>query len=516
MATGCFNSISHSSSSSSSSPQTLASAISSPIGKRRCLTDSTLVCRSSVFGKKLNRSQSCQTLKLSTRRQPIKRIVSANFKSEFSDEEFSREIQELAHRFQLFNDDETDSSLNQAVSESEPQNPDHFTSSPVNWPGDMIPASIERKANSVELPFSLRIIQKKKQLEQGFKETGEFAYCSMKKAFSSMVFIIRELQSYTLQMREVLLFEDLQGILVRVQKEMNASFVWLFQQVFSHTPTLMVYVMILLANYSVHSLSINVAIATPPLATMESVSTIEYQTDTNFDSSIVDTFSVNPGGKNTSVGGINGGGGKPRPVTSGIDRDGASSSTVSFTRTGEESVSGQTTEIEESQLWKSVVAEADEMQEVTGDGGLDHETMQRFVSPVTVKIEEEFDTEDHLETELFYQIGLSKEPDNPLLLANFAQFLYLFAHDYERAEGYFKRASEIEPKDAESLRKYASFLWHAKKDLWAAEETYLEAISVDPDNSFYSATYAYFLWTNGADDTCYPLDSPGNLNSNEL
>ncbi|KAB2606150.1 hypothetical protein D8674_008019 [Pyrus ussuriensis x Pyrus communis] len=47
-----------------------------------------------------------------------------------------------------------------------------------------------------------------------------------------MVFIIRELHSYTLQMREILFFEDLQGILSRVQKEMQASFVWLFQQVF--------------------------------------------------------------------------------------------------------------------------------------------------------------------------------------------------------------------------------------------------------------------------------------------
>lgn len=85
-----------------------------------------------------------------------------------------------------------------------------------------------------------------------------------------------------------------------------------------------------------------------------------------------------------------------------------------------------------------------------------------------------------------------------------------------RAEGYFKRASEIEPKDAESLRKYASFLWHVKKDLWAAEETFLESISVDPDNSVYTATYAHFLWTNGADDTCFPLDSPDNVSSDEF
>ncbi|XP_048430948.1 uncharacterized protein LOC125472915 [Pyrus x bretschneideri] len=73
------------------------------------------------------------------------------------------------------------------------------------------------------------------QWQEGFREAGESACCSVKKAFSSMVFIIRELHSYTLQIREILFFEDLQGILSRVQKEMQTSFVWLFQQVFSRT-----------------------------------------------------------------------------------------------------------------------------------------------------------------------------------------------------------------------------------------------------------------------------------------
>ncbi|EPS63918.1 hypothetical protein M569_10865, partial [Genlisea aurea] len=84
---------------------------------------------------------------------------------------------------------------------------------------------------------------------------GETAYCSVKRAFSSMVFIIRELHRFTIEMREILFYEDLQGILANVQKEIHASFVWLFQKVFSHTPTLMVYVMILLANYGAHSIA---------------------------------------------------------------------------------------------------------------------------------------------------------------------------------------------------------------------------------------------------------------------
>ncbi|KAK9057569.1 hypothetical protein SSX86_022405 [Deinandra increscens subsp. villosa] len=508
VATGCLNwsqpSISH-----SSSYSTLPSAISSPSAKRRSLADVSFVCRyvhrKSVFGKKLNRSRSCETLKVPKGRKSIKRIVSANFDLEYSDEEFAKEIHELAVRFQPSDEDDTDSVENQDESVT-------------NWSGDMIPASIERKANSMEMPFSLRIIQKKKQWEEGFIEAGEFAYCSMKKAFSSMVFIIRELQSYTLQMREVLFFEDLQGILIRVQKEMNASFVWLFQQVFSHTPNLMVCVMILLANYSVYSMSNHVALAAalppPPTVEFESVSTVDLtnlntntNTNTKFDSSTVETYSVNSGEKTTSIGGINGGGGKFRPVSSGTDGDGkfddgALSSTVNPTGGEKESVS----EVEEWGLWKSVVAEAEEMQEVAGGGGVDRETMGRFVAPVTVKLEEEVDRGDYLKTELVYQTGLSVEPDNPLLLANYAQFLYLFLRDHKRAEEYFKKASEIEPKDAEALSKYASFLWHAKKDLWAAEETFLEAISADPNNSFYTASYAHFLWSNGADDTCFPLD----------
>ncbi|TYG64749.1 hypothetical protein ES288_D06G133400v1 [Gossypium darwinii] len=95
---------------------------------------------------------------------------------------------------------------------------------------EIISSNIERKANSVDLPLSLRIMKRKLQWQEGFRDAGELTYCSLKKAFSSMVFIIQELHSYTLQMRELLFYENLQGVLVRVQKEMHASFVWLFQQ----------------------------------------------------------------------------------------------------------------------------------------------------------------------------------------------------------------------------------------------------------------------------------------------
>lgn len=459
---------------------------------RRSLTHVALayrfVHRPAMFGMRVNVSES------SRKCCPIKRAVSvtASLDSEFSDEEFSKKIQELALRFQVSDDTDTKE--------------DYDSSKLPDWPGDMNPASIERKANSVDLPFSLRIIKKKKQWQEGLKEASESAYCSVKKAFSSMVFIIRELQSYTLHMREHLFYEDLQEILVRVQKEMNASFVWLFQQVFSQTPTLMVYVMILLANYSVHSMSNSFAHAAgPPPAATETV--VHHHTSDNTISTRIDTstFKSFKSFKTTSVGGNNGGGGKLPGIASGTDGEGWFP-----TRVSEESVSGQVSEDEE---WKMVVYEADKMQDVID--GLDHETMKRFVAPVSVTLTEE-DTEDYLKTEQLYQTGLSQEPNNPLLLANYAQFLYLVARDYDRAEDYFKRASIVEPKDAEALNKYASFLWQCRNDLWAAEETYLEAISADPNNSFYAANYAHFLWSTGGEDTCFPLDAPENSFSSDM
>ncbi|KAK3026293.1 hypothetical protein RJ639_040981 [Escallonia herrerae] len=544
--TPCFNWFQTSVPHSPSFSQTLNSAISSPSSKRRCISDRALVCRYvHGFGSsKPYRSRSCEFPK--SRGETIKRACSASLDA-FSDEEFSKKIQELALRFQWADDDTDEESKSELIeaqteilaieTQSEASQRPVLSSKlepvePPEWPGEIIPASIERKANSVDLPLSLRIIKRKKQWQEGFREVGEFAYCSVKKAFSSMVFIIRELQSYTLQMREILFYEDLQDILVRVQREMNASFVWLFQQVFSHTPTLMVYVMILLANYSVHSMSSHAAIAATTLpqayaAATESVSIVDDKLH-KFDSSTMKTFLVSSsGGKAASIGGQNGGGGgggKLPVVGSGTEGDGRFDGSFSLTiipdgvssignptRTSEdESVSGQVIREEEVGLWNSIVEQASSMQEETREEALDHETMQRFVSPVNVRIEEE-DYADYFRTELLYQTGLIHEPNNPLLLANYAQFLYLVAHDYDRADEYFKRAAKVEPKDAEALSKYASFLWQAKKDLWAAEETYLEAISVDPSNSYYAANYAHFLWSTGGEDTCYPLNSPDTI-----
>ncbi|CAO2167094.1 unnamed protein product [Urochloa humidicola] len=447
----------------------------------------------------------------------IRRALSASIDSVGSDgggdEEFLRRIQELAAG-------------------------QHPGAGGCGWP-----ASVERSASSVGLPLSLRMLKRRKQqLEQGrwgderrlVDRAGESARAAVGRAFASMVLIIRELQSFTLQMREALLYEDLQTVLARVHAEMHASFVWLFQHIFAGTPALMVSLMLLLANFTVYSMGDSVAFAAtlpPPQATaVEMVDTQQqpeqsHSQQRRFDAAALKTFSI---GRTASVGGNGDGGGKVRPVA-GATGDGQSdessyrqsgavlpqdaSHTQQATPLGagsEASVSDSMAVEDELVIWKRISDEATRMQaSVSAEELMDPEILEQLVAPVEAPKPAETETEysgEHAATAQRYEQAVSEEPNNSLLLANFAQFLYQVQGDHDRAEHFFKRAVRAEPADAEAMGRYAAFLWEARNDLAAAEETYQEAIAADPSNAHHAAAYAHFLWNTGGEDTCYPLD----------
>uniref|UniRef100_A0A0D9YHG5 Uncharacterized protein n=1 Tax=Oryza glumipatula TaxID=40148 RepID=A0A0D9YHG5_9ORYZ len=401
------------------------------------------------------------------------------------------------------------------------------------------PASVERSASSVGLPLSLRMLKRKKQQQQQQGRwderlidcAGESARGAVGRAFSSMVLIIRELQSFTLQMRQALFYEDLQRVLARVHAEMHASFVWLFQHIFSGTPALMVSVMLLLANFTVYSMGDSVAAAAtlpppqPPAATVAMVDTQHAEqshSHQRFDHASLKTLSI---GRTASVGGNSGGGGKVRPVA-GATGDGRSDewsnrqSGAVLPQDASQGTPGAGAEeavpvseamaVEETEdelvIWKRIADEATRMQaSVRAEALMDPDTLGQLVAPVEAKLDTE-DTAEFAATEERYERAVSEEPDNSLLLSNFAQFLYTVQRDHDRAEHYFKRAVRAEPADAEAMGRYATFLWKARNDLAAAEETYQEAIAAEPSNSHHAAAYAHFLWNTGGDDTCYPLD----------
>ncbi|KAL3521191.1 hypothetical protein ACH5RR_019340 [Cinchona calisaya] len=345
---------------------------------------------------------------------------------------------------------------------------------------------IEHKAKNFDLPLSLRMIKKKLQREQGFKRLGE-ASSPVTKAFSSMAFIIVELQSCALRMREALCNEDLEVIISGVQKDMYSSFAWLFQQVFSRTPDLMVSMMILLADFATYS-TLQPALLGSLSETTEELGSIQHCQR--------DNYGVERGAE---------------LATEGANKDSSDLSIRKQLNANPEEIlqvgNQEFRSAAEVSLWNSFLDQATKMQ------GFDRDVLQNFVSPFSVEIEPE-DYMDYLRTSLMYQVALSQDPNNPLLLCNYALFLHLAAHDYDRAEECFKRAIQVEPPDAESLSRYADFLWTVRKDLWRAEDTYLQALSIEPENSYYASKYANFLWNTGGEETCFPLDASNNNSRN--
>jgi len=393
---------------------------------------------------------------------------------------------------------------------------------PAGAAGCAWPASVERSASSVGLPLSLRMLKRKKQQAQQQQRqvvarwdegllgsAGE----SVGRAFSSMVLIVRELQSFALQqMRDALLCDDLQGVLARVQGEMHASFVWLFQHIFAGTPALMVSLMLLLANFTVHSMghSVAAAAATIPPAPPAVAVVVDTQraepSQPRFDAASVKTFSI---GRTASVGGNSGGGGKAPPVA-GATGDGRSDeslyrlsrvapqqpSTPAGAGIGE--AAPDAADADEQAIWEMMVTEASRMQASGRAEELsDPDVLGSLVAPVEAVLETE-DHAEHVRTQQSYELAVADEPNNSLILANFAQFLYLVQNDHDRAEHYFERAVRAEPADAEALSRYATFLWKARNDLAGAEDTYQEAIAANPGNAHHAAAYAHFLWNTGA------------------
>ncbi|CAJ2653336.1 unnamed protein product [Trifolium pratense] len=332
---------------------------------------------------------------------------------------------------------------------------------PPSWPEreEILRLSFERKVKSVGIPLSIRMIKKKLQLEEGFKnEVNELNNCSVKKSFSSLLFMLHELQNHALETRESICGEDLKSVMVKLNREMDDSFVWLFQQVFSETPTLMIDVMVFLSNFSVFSMSHN--------------NTAKDVTNSSMMNEVLHGVIVQ-----------------------------------------DECVKDELTE-EEEKLWNFMLEEASKMQKVLRGEDLDYETMMKLVSQVSVEIEGD-QYEEYEKTDAYYKKHIRLTPYNSLLLSNYAQFLFLVMKDNDGAEEYYKQSVVVDSPEGEAYCRYADFLWWIRKDTWAAELRYLQALEADPGNTFYLSKYASFLWNTGGgqqeNSTSFPIEELDNL-----
>ncbi|KAL0459356.1 UNVERIFIED_CONTAM: hypothetical protein Slati_0562800 [Sesamum latifolium] len=116
-----------------------------------------------------------------------------------------------------------------------------------------------------------------------------------------------------------------------------------------------------------------------------------------------------------------------------------------------------------------------------------------------------------LSMEEHYKNMLEGDPGNPLVLRNYAQFLYQAKlsgcncyvqkkGDLPRAEEYYSRAILADPEDGEILSQYAKLIWELHHDKERAANYFERAVQTSSSDSHIHAAYASFLWDTEEDE----------------
>lgn len=310
-------------------------------------------------------------------------------------------------------------------------------------------SGLGREVDCVSLPISLRRL--KRRNSHGKKLSAMVApsrTCGIQTAFSSMVYIIKAMHGHALESHQSVYGENLGRLVTPVHKEMQLSFVWLFQQVFARTPEFMLSTMVLLANFTVYSLGENVALAAA--AAMATTSP-----DAAGSSQPVKLTSLPADGEETHVKSVDApflgregcyrGQKETQPQ---VDRNSSSRPAKGLSRS-QSMKQGRDSEhmsMENGNLDAAMPAADDlvlrafmreSLKQMESSSGwlapvqIDREVSRKLVAPVQASISpDNYICYDR--TDLEYQHALDLEPVNVLLLANYAQFLYLVRHDNNR------------------------------------------------------------------------------------
>lgn len=89
---------------------------------------------------------------------------------------------------------------------------------------------------------------------------------------------------------------------------------------------------------------------------------------------------------------------------------------------------------------------------------------------------------------------VNENPNNPLFLKKYAQFLFQSNRDLEAAEDYYSRAISADPSDGETISEYAKLQWQLHHDQEKALSLFEQAVKATPGDSNVLAAYTCFLW----------------------
>ncbi|ONK81063.1 uncharacterized protein A4U43_C01F24830 [Asparagus officinalis] len=94
----------------------------------------------------------------------------------------------------------------------------------------------------------------------------------------------------------------------------------------------------------------------------------------------------------------------------------------------------------------------------------------------------------------YYRSMIQANPENSLVLSNYAKFLKEVRGDVARAEEYCRRAIVADQGDGNALSMYAEIVWERSRDAERAETYFDRAVQAAPDDCYVMASYARFLW----------------------
>ncbi|KAG2727783.1 hypothetical protein I3843_01G170300 [Carya illinoinensis] len=96
--------------------------------------------------------------------------------------------------------------------------------------------------------------------------------------------------------------------------------------------------------------------------------------------------------------------------------------------------------------------------------------------------------------EEYHKKMVEDNPNNPLFLRNYAQFLCQSKGDLQTAEEFYMRTILADPSDGEIMSQYAKLVWELYHDQDKALSYFERAVQASPGDSHVLAAYASFLW----------------------